>query len=109
MNTSINIYRKARDIAEKKGIILADTKFEFGIDKDDNLVLIDEIFTPDCSRFWLYDKKTQEIKYESFDKQFFRNYLINNNWDNNQINIPDDIKRALISKYQLAYDLITSY
>ena len=108
IDISFSLYKFAYEYAKERGIIIADTKFEFGIDKDDNLVLIDEIFTPDCSRFWLYEKKTQEIKYESFDKQFFRNYLINNNWDNNQINIPDDIKRVLISKYQLAYDLITS-
>ena len=105
---SVELFKFAYDFAKERGVIIADTKFEFGLDKDNKLVLIDEIFTPDCSRFWLYDKKTQEIKYESFDKQFFRNYLINNNWDNNQINIPDDIKRVLISKYQLAYDLITS-
>ena len=105
---SFSLYKFAYNYAKERGIIIADTKFEFGIDKDNNLILIDEIFTPDCSRFWLYDKKTDLTDHESFDKQFFRNYLIKNNWNNTQINIPDDLKRVLINKYQLAYDLITS-
>jgi phosphoribosylaminoimidazole-succinocarboxamide synthase len=106
--TSLKLYEFAYKYAENKGIIIADTKFEFGLDENGDLVLIDEIFTPDCSRFWLYDNKEKEINYDSFDKQFFRNYLINMKWNNNQINIPEDIKQKLIQRYQLAYNLITS-
>ena len=77
---SIKIYNYAHDILIKKGIILADTKFEFGI-YDDELILIDELLTPDSSRFW--DAKTYKEGKEpdSFDKQFIRNYLLSTNWD----------------------------
>ena len=105
---SLKLYEFAYKYAENKGVIIADTKFEFGLDENGDLVLIDEIFTPDCSRFWLYDNKEKKINYDSFDKQFFRNYLINMKWNNNQINIPEDIKQKLIQRYQLAYNLITS-
>ena len=105
---SLKLYEFAYKYAENKGIIIADTKFEFGLDENGDLVLIDEIFTPDCSRFWLYDNKEKKVNYDSFDKQFFRNYLINMKWNNNQINIPEDIKQKLIQRYQLAYNLITS-
>ena len=106
--TSLKLYEFAYKYAENKGIIIADTKFEFGLDENGCLVLIDEIFTPDCSRFWLYNNKEKKINYDSFDKQFFRNYLIDMKWNNNQINIPENIKQKLIQRYQLAYNLITS-
>ena len=105
---SIKLYNFAHLYAQKKGIIIADTKFEFGLDENNNLTLIDELFTPDCSRFWLYDAKTKEINYESFDKQFLRNYLISINWQNKQIPLPSDIKDELIRRYKLAYDLLTN-
>ena len=70
---SVELFKFAYDFAKERGVIIADTKFEFGLDKDNKLVLIDEIFTPDCSRFWLY--KNNKIDYNSFDKQFFRDYL----------------------------------
>ena len=105
---SIKLYNFAHSYAQKKGIIIADTKFEFGLDENNNLTLIDELFTPDCSRFWLYDAKTKEINYESFDKQFLRNYLISINWQNKQIPLPSDIKDELIRRYKLAYDLLTN-
>ena len=105
---SLKLYEFAYKYAENKGIIIADTKFEFGLDENGYLVLIDEIFTPDCSRFWLYNNKEKKINYDSFDKQFFRNYLIDMKWNNSQINIPEDIKQKLIQRYQLAYNLITS-
>ncbi|MBI5682156.1 MAG: phosphoribosylaminoimidazolesuccinocarboxamide synthase [Deltaproteobacteria bacterium] len=78
---SIAIYKRARDIARNKGIIIADTKFEFGI-YDNKLLLIDEILTPDSSRFWpISDYKPGQMKDISLDKQFIRNYLISINWD----------------------------
>ena len=102
---SIELFKFAYNFAKERGVIIADTKFEFGLDKDNKLVLIDEIFTPDCSRFWLY--KNNKIDYNSFDKQFFRDYLTSIKWNNNQIQLPEDIKNSLLEKYQVAYNLIT--
>ena len=102
---SIELFKFAYNFAKERGVIIADTKFEFGLDKDNKLVLIDEIFTPDCSRFWLY--KDNKIDYNSFDKQFFRDYLTSIKWNNNQIQLPEDIKNSLLKKYQVAYNLIT--
>ena len=105
---SIDLYNYAYKYAQKRGVIIADTKFEFGLDGDGNLLLIDEIFTPDCSRFWLYDQELNELNYDAFDKQFFRDYLIKNNWHNEQILIPENIKKEIISKYNTAYSLIAN-
>ena len=102
---SIELFKFAYNFAKERGVIIADTKFEFGLDKDNKLVLIDEIFTPDCSRFWLY--KNNKIDYKSFDKQFFRDYLTSIKWNNNQIQLPENIKNSLLEKYQVAYNLIT--
>jgi phosphoribosylaminoimidazole-succinocarboxamide synthase len=103
---SLKLYNFAYKYAKKRGVIIADTKFEFGLDYNNELILIDEIFTPDCSRFWLINKKG-DIDYSAFDKQFFRDYLISQNWKNNQIKIPIDIKQKLINKYKTALNLIT--
>ena len=105
---SFDLYSFAYEYAKEKGVIIADTKFEFGLDSDDQLVLIDEIFTPDCSRFWLYDHGSQEINHDAFDKQFFRDYLIENKWKNEQIVIPEKIKKEIILRYSTAYKLITT-
>ena len=104
---SLALYDYAYCYALERGVIIADTKFEFGLDKEGKLLLIDEIFTPDCSRFWLYDNELGKINYDAFDKQFFRDYLIKSNWDNEQIRIPDNIKQTILSKYNTAYELIT--
>jgi len=80
---SIALYSRARDIADGKGIIIADTKFEFGIDEDTNLILIDEALTPDSSRFWPKDDYEPGRPQKSFDKQFVRDYLSSLNWDKN--------------------------
>jgi phosphoribosylaminoimidazole-succinocarboxamide synthase len=77
---SIAIYRRAREIAEKRGIIIADTKMEFGIDNGD-ILLIDELLTPDSSRFWPVDGYKPGKTPDSFDKQFVRDYLLNLPWD----------------------------
>jgi phosphoribosylaminoimidazole-succinocarboxamide synthase len=83
-DTSIALYSKARDIADKKGIIIADTKFEFGIDQDTGeLILIDEALTPDSSRFWPKDEYEPGRSQKSFDKQFVRDYLSSISWDKN--------------------------
>lgn len=77
---SIAVYKKARDYADKKGIIIADTKFEFGI-YDNKIILIDEILTPDSSRFWPKDTYEPGRRQASFDKQFVRDYLETLDWD----------------------------
>jgi len=90
---SIAIYKRARDIARNKSIIIADTKFEFGL-YNNRLMLIDEILTPDSSRFWpLADYKPGQMKDISLDKQFIRNYLISINWDKKPPapNLPEDV------------------
>ena len=108
VNISLDLYSFAYEYAKEKGVIIADTKFEFGLDSDDQLVLIDEIFTPDCSRFWLYDYESKEINHDAFDKQFFRDYLIENKWKNEQIVIPKKIKKEIMLRYSTAYKLITA-
>jgi phosphoribosylaminoimidazole-succinocarboxamide synthase len=76
----ISIYQRARETAEKRGIIIADTKFEFGI-SDGDLLLIDEVLTPDSSRFWSKDEYRPGGPQKSFDKQFLRDYLLTLDWD----------------------------
>ena len=80
-DTALEIYRLCGDYAYARGIIIADTKFEFGIDSEGRLVLIDEILTPDSSRFWDLQSYRPGTEPTSFDKQYVRNYLIRQNWD----------------------------
>ena len=105
---SIKLYEKASRYAESKGIILADTKFEFGI-LDGKLVVGDEIFTPDSSRFW--DMKDYEPgrAQKSFDKQFLREYLETIDWDKQPPapTLPDDVVKNTELKYLEAYELLT--
>ena len=79
-DSTVAIYGRARELAEKKGIIIADTKFEFGFEGDE-VILIDEVLTPDSSRFWPMDGYKPGMTPDSFDKQFVRDYLINLPWD----------------------------
>ncbi|MFI5322952.1 MAG: phosphoribosylaminoimidazolesuccinocarboxamide synthase [Thermodesulfobacteriota bacterium] len=104
---SIALYSRARDIAEKKGIIIADTKFEFGIDEETgNLVLIDEALTPDSSRFWPKDEYKPGGSQKSFDKQFVRDYLESLNWDKNPPapSLPRDVVQKSSEKYHEALE-----
>ena len=78
---SIAIYKRATTIADQKGIIIADTKMEFGVDKSGTLILIDELLTPDSSRFWPKDRYEPGKAQESFDKQFVRDYLVSVNFN----------------------------
>ena len=78
---SLAIYKRASEIAEAKGIIIADTKMEFGIDDSGNLILIDELLTPDSSRFWPQDRYKPGKAQPSFDKQYVRDYLLSMNFD----------------------------
>ena len=106
---SMDIFQIASDLAEKKGIILADTKFEWAI-YDDRLILIDEVLTPDSSRFWPADKYEAGRDQESFDKQFVRNYLESINFDKSGpgVELPEDIVEKTSDKYIQAYELLTS-
>jgi len=105
---SIEIFTKAGDYAETKGMILADTKFEWGV-IDDNIILIDEVLTPDSSRFWPADKYQPGKDQESFDKQFVRNYLESINFDKSGkgIILPDDIVKKTSEKYIEGYERLT--
>jgi phosphoribosylaminoimidazole-succinocarboxamide synthase len=102
---SLSIYNKARDFAEQKGIIIADTKMEFGM-KDGNLLLIDELLTPDSSRFWPKDAYHPGGPQKSFDKQFLRDYLISIRWNKTPPapELPEEIIRKTREKYLEAYE-----
>lgn len=107
---SIALYSRARDIAEKKGIIIADTKFEFGIDeKSGGLILIDEVLTPDSSRFWPTDEYRPGGPQKSFDKQFVRDYLETLDWDKKPPapSLPPDVVRKTSEKYIEALERLT--
>jgi phosphoribosylaminoimidazole-succinocarboxamide synthase len=109
---SLEIYNKASQIALNKGVVLADTKFEFGVRSDGTLVLADEVLTPDSSRFW--DPRTIELgsSPDSFDKQFVRNWLLSkeSGWQKDLTPppvLPDQIISQTAAKYQQAYQLLT--
>ncbi len=105
---SVEIYVKASEFAATKGIILADTKFEWGLDGDD-IILIDEVLTPDSSRFWPADKYESGRDQESFDKQYVRNYLESINFDKKPPGpeLPDDVVAGTTQKYVEAYEQLT--
>ena len=107
-DTTLKLYKRAAEFALEKGIIIADTKFEFGYYNDD-IILIDEVLTPDSSRFWpreLYKPGEQQV---SFDKQFVRDYLEKIKWDKKPPipGLPDDIIEKTRQKYIEAYKKIT--
>lgn len=106
---AISLYNTARDYAEKKGIIIADTKFEFGLDEEtDEVILVDEVLTPDSSRFWLREKYKVGQGQESFDKQFLRDWLTGENLKGVEgVEMPADIAKRTGEKYQEAFELIT--
>ncbi|THB71275.1 MAG: phosphoribosylaminoimidazolesuccinocarboxamide synthase [Desulfobulbaceae bacterium] len=105
---SINLYDKAAEYAREKGIIIADTKFELG-EKDGRLVLIDEVLTPDSSRFWPFDEYQPGKSQPSFDKQFLRDYLSTLDWDKNPPApvLPAEIITKTGERYQEAVSRIT--
>ena len=108
-DVSLRIYREAADYALRRGIIIADTKFEFGVDADGKLVLIDEILTPDSSRFWPADQYREGISPPSFDKQFVRDYLETLDWDKTAPGplLPDAIRQKTAEKYREARHRLT--
>ncbi|MHC5061347.1 MAG: phosphoribosylaminoimidazolesuccinocarboxamide synthase [Planctomycetota bacterium] len=105
---SLEIFTKGSAHAESRGIILSDTKFEWGV-TDDKIILIDEVLTPDSSRFWPADKYEPGRDQESFDKQFVRNYLEEINFDKSGpgIELPLDIIEKTTAKYIEGYEKIT--
>jgi len=108
---SIKLYTTAAEYARQRGIIIADTKFEFGLDDDGILYLIDEALTPDSSRFWPADQYQVGISPPSFDKQFIRDYLETLDWDKTAPGpkLPDEITAISSQKYQeAALKLISS-
>ena len=102
---SLAIYKKARDFAEQRGILIADTKMEFGV-KSEKLILIDELLTPDSSRFWPANEYQPGGPQKSFDKQFLRDYLLTIRWDKNPPapTLPEEIVRKTREKYLEAYE-----
>ena len=105
---SIELYKKASRHALEKGIIIADTKFEFG-SYNDNIILVDEVLTPDSSRFWYLDEYKPGSQQKSMDKQFVRDYLLASDWDRNSVppKLPEDIIEKTEKRYLEAYEKIT--
>ena len=108
MELSLEIYSKGAELADKKGIIIADTKFEFGF-VGDELILIDEVLTPDSSRFWSKADYKPGSSQKSFDKQFARDYLLSTDWNKEPPgpSFPEEIITKTAEKYKEALELIT--
>ena len=107
--TSIELYQLAAESAASKGIIIADTKFEVGLDEDGNVVLGDEAFTPDSSRFWPADEYKPGGPQPSFDKQFVRDYAESLGWDKTPPGpeLPDKVVAGTRARYLEAFEQIT--
>jgi phosphoribosylaminoimidazole-succinocarboxamide synthase len=107
-NRSIDIYTRATEYAAEKGVILADTKFEFGF-ADDELLLIDEVLTPDSSRYWPVDEWEPGNDVPSFDKQYVREWLERQPWDKNPPapDLPNEVVAGTRARYIEAYEKIT--
>lgn len=106
---SIALYQKAHDYAATRGIILADTKFEFGRDETGNICLGDEALTPDSSRFWSKENWKPGGSQPSFDKQYVRDWLLSSGWDreSNPPQLPDDVVAKTQERYLSAFRLLT--
>lgn len=106
---TLRIYATAAALAEEKGIILADTKFEFGVDKHGTLVLADEVLTPDSSRYWPADTYEEGKVQPSFDKQYVRDWLTNSGWDKESTppRLPDDVVHATRARYVEAFERLS--
>ena len=102
---TLNLYKKCAEYARSKGIIIADTKFEFGLDEHGNVVLGDEMLTPDSSRFWPLEGYAPGKSHPSFDKQFVRDWL-KANPDSDYL-LPDEVVVKTVDKYKEAYELLT--
>ena len=106
---SLQIYNEAAEFAKSRGIIIADTKFEFGLDEQGRLYLIDEVLTPDSSRFWPADQYQMGISPPSFDKQFIRDYLETLGWDKTAPGpfLPEEVIKTSAEKYLEAEQILT--
>ena len=104
-DATIAVYKKCADYALSKGIIIADTKFEFGLDEEGNVLLADEVLTPDSSRFWRLDQYKPGEGQSSFDKQFVRNWLKAN--PDNNATLPQEVVDKTIALYKEAYTMLT--
>lgn len=106
---SLELYRRARQYARSRGIIIADTKFEFGRDKNGKIILVDEVLTPDSSRFWPAESYAPGKSQPSFDKQFVRDYLETLDWNKQPPApaIPAEVAAATTARYLEAYRLLT--
>ncbi len=107
-DVSIKLYQEAAAYALERGIIIADTKFEFGTDTDGKLILIDEVLTPDSSRFWPADSYQVGISPPSFDKQYVRDYLETLDWDKTDPgpSLPEEVIQRTGEKYREAMNLL---
>ena len=108
-NISLELYKEAREYARQRGIIIADTKFEFGRDSSGDIILIDEALTPDSSRFWPAETYSPGRSQPSFDKQFVRDYLETLDWNKQPPAppLPEEISKATTERYLEAYRLLT--
>jgi phosphoribosylaminoimidazole-succinocarboxamide synthase len=106
---SLRLYNEAREYARHRGIIIADTKFEFGRDKDGEIILVDEVLTPDSSRFWPAESYSPGKSQPSFDKQFVRDYLETLSWNKQPPApaLPEEVATATTARYLEAYRLLT--
>jgi len=106
---SLDVFNRGREYAKGRGIIIADTKFEFGRDANGQIILIDEVLTPDSSRFWPADQYEPGKSQPSFDKQFVRDWLSSTDWDKNSEPpaLPDDVVAKTREKYVEAYERLT--
>ena len=106
---AIALYTEAAKYALTKGIIICDTKFEFGLDENGTLTLMDEVLTPDSSRFWSVETYKEGTNPPSFDKQFIRDWLENSGWNKQPPapKVPSDVIQKTVDKYQEALDLLT--
>ncbi|MFQ1050249.1 phosphoribosylaminoimidazolesuccinocarboxamide synthase [Avibacterium paragallinarum] len=106
---ALALYQAAAEYALTKGIIICDTKFEFGLDENGILTLMDEVLTPDSSRFWSVDTYQEGINPPSFDKQFIRDWLENSGWNKKPPapRVPAEVIQKTVDKYQEALDLLT--
>ena len=102
---TIELYKKCAEYALSKGIIIADTKFEFGLDENDNVVIGDEMLTPDSSRFWPLEGYKPGQGQPSFDKQFVRDWLKAN--PDNDLLLPEEVVAKTVDKYKEVYELLT--
>jgi phosphoribosylaminoimidazole-succinocarboxamide synthase len=107
---SLDVYTKGAEFALQRGIIVADTKLEFGLDKDGGLYLIDEVLTPDSSRFWPVSEYQPGMSPPSFDKQYVRDYLETLDWDKTDPgpHLPEDVIKNTAAKYREAQDILTA-